>query len=250
MIYITGDCHANFHKFSAEAFPEQKNLNKDDYVIVCGDFGGIWDGSKSENYWLDWLNDKSFTTLFVDGNHENFNMLNDIGVEYWHGGLVHKVRPSILHLCRGNSFDIDGYKVFAFGGASSHDISDGIVKAEDKETIRRLQREGRYMFRILNKTWWEAEMPSYNEYLFADSMMFIDKYKYDIIVTHSAPSSIVDIISGGLYAHDELTDYFETVKDKCEFDYWFFGHYHTNRQIWRKFIGLYEQIIELPPKKS
>ena len=76
MIYITGDTHAEFkHRFNMENFPEQKEMTKDDYVIICGDFGGVWDvgwESKSEKYWLDWFEERSYTLLFVDGNHENF----------------------------------------------------------------------------------------------------------------------------------------------------------------------------------
>ena len=30
-----------------------------------------------ERHWLDWLEAKPFTTLFVSGNHENFGMLTD-----------------------------------------------------------------------------------------------------------------------------------------------------------------------------
>jgi len=73
IIYITGDTHADFHRFKTENFPEQKHLTKDDYVIICGDFGGVFnyiDSGDEERYWLDWLNDRPFTTLFVDGNHE------------------------------------------------------------------------------------------------------------------------------------------------------------------------------------
>ena len=42
MIYITGDTHSNFERLSEERFPVQGEMNKDDYVIICGDFGGIW----------------------------------------------------------------------------------------------------------------------------------------------------------------------------------------------------------------
>lgn len=52
-IYITGDCHANFHKFNTDLFPEQKELTYNDFVIVCGDFGGIWHDDKEERYWLE-----------------------------------------------------------------------------------------------------------------------------------------------------------------------------------------------------
>ena len=42
MIYITGDCHGNFERFNVSIFSEQKEMTKDDYVIICGDFGGVW----------------------------------------------------------------------------------------------------------------------------------------------------------------------------------------------------------------
>ena len=71
MIYITGDCHGNFERFNASIFPEQNEMTKDDYVIICGDFGGVWnkdEESKMETMILDWLDCKPFTTLFVSGN--------------------------------------------------------------------------------------------------------------------------------------------------------------------------------------
>ena len=40
MIYVTGDCHADFTRFNTKIFPEQYEMTKDDYVIICGDFGG------------------------------------------------------------------------------------------------------------------------------------------------------------------------------------------------------------------
>lgn len=98
MIYITGDIHSDVSRFSTTEFPEQMLMSKNDYVIVCGDFGLVWNGSKRENYWLDWLENKPFTTLFVSGNHENFDMLKTYPVEEWHGGKVQFIRPSIIHL--------------------------------------------------------------------------------------------------------------------------------------------------------
>lgn len=70
MIYVTGDCHGGFQRFGMKYFPQQKELDRDDYMIICGDFGGIWEDTPQERYWLDWLEGKPFTTLFVDGNHE------------------------------------------------------------------------------------------------------------------------------------------------------------------------------------
>ena len=123
LIYITGDTHipVDIGKLSAKKFPEQRNLIKNDYLIICGDFGGLWDGSKEEKYWLDWLNSRNFTTFFVDGNHENFDMLNSLPTEEFCGGTVHKINDSVYHLIRGMVYTIDNKKIFTFGGAESHD---------------------------------------------------------------------------------------------------------------------------------
>lgn len=80
-VYATGDCHGNFRRFGRKYFPEQANLARNDFVIICGDFGGLWESSAEENYWLDWLNDKPWTTLWVDGNHENFTLLSGLPIE-------------------------------------------------------------------------------------------------------------------------------------------------------------------------
>lgn len=54
MIYVTGDCHADFTRFNTKIFPEQYEMTKDDYVIICGDFGGVWnrfEENKHEKHW-------------------------------------------------------------------------------------------------------------------------------------------------------------------------------------------------------
>ena len=94
MILATGDCHGGFQRFSRKHFPQQRQMGRDDYVIILGDFGGVWDGSSEERKQLDWLNEKPFTTLFVTGNHENYWMLRELPVEDWHGGKVQRVRPN------------------------------------------------------------------------------------------------------------------------------------------------------------
>ena len=139
-VYVTGDCHAEFNKFSTDCFPEQKELSREDFVIICGDFGGVWTNTNEERWWLNWLNRKRFTTLFVDGNHENFDRLNggEFKVVDFHGGKAHQIRKNIFHLIRGNVYDFCGKKFFAFGGASSHDIRDGILDLEDFSGLKEL----------------------------------------------------------------------------------------------------------------
>lgn len=122
MIFVTGDTHGEPKRLNTENFPEQKELCREDYVIICGDFGLVFaedKESKTETWWLNWLEDKNFTTLFVDGNHENFDRLNAMPEEEWQGGRVHKLREHVIHLMRGEMYRIDGADVFAFGGARS-----------------------------------------------------------------------------------------------------------------------------------
>ena len=74
--------------------------------------------------------------MFVDGNHENYTRLyNDYPVEEWNGGKVHRIRDSVIHLMRGEIYDIDNKKIFVFGGAFSHDIQEGILDLDEEEKI-------------------------------------------------------------------------------------------------------------------
>ena len=77
MIYATGDLHGNSLRFQPQYFPEQAEMTKDDYMIVCGDSGCVWNGDKSDDPQLNRLEALPFTVLFVDGNHENFDALNE-----------------------------------------------------------------------------------------------------------------------------------------------------------------------------
>lgn len=69
--------------------------------------------------------------------------------------------------------------------------------------------------------------------------------KVDCIISHCAPTSIPDVFSRGVYEHDTLTDYFEKIRRLCDFNLWFFGHYHENKMIGQKYIMLYEMIVPL-----
>lgn len=250
MIYITGDCHAEFRKFSTDNFPEQKEMTRDDFVIVCGDFG-IWHDTPEEQYWLDWLSKKSFTLLFVDGNHENFDRLygDEFPIVEFHGGKAHYIRDNVFHLMRGHIFDLCGKKFFAFGGASSHDIDDGILDEDDfsdykefRNTINSWYNTGK-MFRINHISWWEQELPTKEEMQFGLKTLEENNNKVDFIISHCCPQQIASLFSHGCYQADDLTRYFNVIADTVDFDRWFFGHYHNNQVVMSKFIMLYEQIV-------
>ena len=246
MIYITGDTHSNFIRFNEDNFPVQEEMTKDDYVIICGDFGGVWnfeEESDGEKENLNWLNNKKFTTLFVDGNHENFTRLYNYPVEEWHGGKVHKIRESVLHLMRGEIFDINNKKFFAFGGAKSHDIQDGILNLDEEEKIYQYRKRGAY-FRIRDYSWWDLELPTKEEMENGIKNLGKANYRIDYIVSHCCPTNIQTLLNLS-YKKDILTDYLQEVSEKCEFKKWYFGHYHDNRQINSQFALLYTDIVPL-----
>ena len=251
MIYITGDTHGEFkHRFNTENFPEQKEMSKDDYVLICGDFGGVWDvgwESKHEKYWLDWFEERSYILLFIDGNHENFDRLNGYPVKMWHGGKVHELRPHVLHLMRGQIFEIDGKKIFTFGGASSHDITGGILETDDpnfKEKKKRLERSYE-PFRINHLSWWAQELANEEEMQEGRNNLRAHDYMVDYIVTHCCSTSTQTLLDGSLYKPDRETDYLEFIKNYTNYKKWFFGHYHDNRNISDKEILIYEQMIRI-----
>ena len=246
MIYITGDTHSDFSRFTEENFPIQSEMTKYDYIIICGDFGGVWtfeEESKREKEALDWLNNKNFTTLFVDGNHENYTRLYNYPIEEWKSGKVHKIRDSVLHLMRGEIFDIDNKKIFAFGGARSHDIQDGILNLDEEEKIYEYRKRGAY-FRIRDFSWWDLELPIEEEIQNGISNLEKVNYKVDYVISHCCPTSIQALINS-TYKRDILTDYLQQISEKCTFKRWYFGHYHDYKQVNSQFTLLYEDIVPL-----
>ena len=246
-IFMTGDTHGDFSRLRPVAFREQGGLTKDDYLIICGDFGGVWDGSEIEQQWLDWLEDRSFTTLFVSGNHENYDLLRSYPTSVWHGGLVQPIRPSVLHLMRGQLYEICGKKIFTMGGAKSHDVEDGILdpKAPDFETRRMmLHIMGRRRYRVLGQSWWPEELPSKNEYTRARQNLDKHDWAVDYIITHCAPTDLALAINRHNKA-DPLTDFLQEIQEKAQYHYWLFGHYHGNQAIDNKHILLWEQIVQV-----
>ena len=244
MIYITGDTHGEWmSRLNTNAFPEQKEMTKDDYVIIAGDFG-IWHDTNQERYNLNWLEGKPFTTLFIDGNHENMDRLYAMPVSEWHGGKVHFIRPSVIHLMRGQIFNIESKTFWTFGGASSHDIRDGILEIDDPR-IKKWRYMSSKQFRVNHLSWWKEEMPSDEEMEEGRKNLENINNKVDFIVTHCGPTSSMALYSHGGYKPDILTKYFEEIHQKVDFKKWFIGHYHANYAINDKEIILYEQIVRI-----
>lgn len=263
MIFVTGDIHSEAERFNMERFPQQKEMTRDDYVIICGDFGLVWDEekeSKRETWWLDWLESKSYTTLFVDGNHENFTRLNAFPVEEWHGGRVHKIREHVIHLMRGEIFELNGQLIYAFGGARSHDIDGfattsalkrdytaGILQRDDPMLYDKLKiiRITNICARIEEVSWWRAEMPTKLEMQHGLKNLKEHGWNVDFIFSHEGPESDLTLLSGGILVPDPLTKYLEKVRQKTTYKQWFFGHHHMDYRINHQDSVIYEDITRI-----
>ena len=117
MIYITGDTHGDFTRFSAKRLRRTGlELTQEDYIIICGDFGLCWAKDKTFEYHCKNFEEKPYTILWVQGNHENYDMIGEYPLEEWHGGKVrHIIRDKVILLERGQVFEIEGKSFFAFG---------------------------------------------------------------------------------------------------------------------------------------
>ena len=222
MIYITGDTHGEYND-TVRRFAEN-GVAKGDTVIVCGDFGFVGRIGGKHQYYLKQLAKEEYTILFVDGNHENFDMLETYPVVELFGGKAHKIADNIYHLMRGQIFDIEGKRYFVFGGAYSIDKK----------------------MRIEGKSWWPQELPVKEDYDEAAANLKKAGYKVDHVLTHTIPDSMIYRIGKLPDPHDaELTGYFEWLSRELDFRSWFAGHWHINRSFDDKFHILYDKMIAL-----
>ena len=226
MIIITGDTHMiiDYHKLFRRSFNKKiyRKITDKDYLIICGDAGVVWDDSKENQHFIRYLTNKKWTTLFVDGNHENYEALDNMPVEIWNGGKIHRINDKIFHLMRGQVFTIDGLKFFTMGGANS----------VDKQ----------YRTECVN--WWRREIPSYDECDEALKNLEQHDWTVDYILTHTPPESIlVDLIPW--YERDAASVFLEEVKKRVNYKHWYFGHLHIDRKIDEKHTAVFDNKILL-----
>lgn len=243
MLLVTGDTHGNFSRFSKRNYGKYLDVN--DIVIICGDFGLLWEEDKEFLYWRKFFEERDWTTLFVSGNHENYNMLENYPIEKWNGGNIRRIGEKIIHLERGQIFEIQGKKIFTFGGASSHDIEGGILNRNDDNFRLKAThlRKRKINFRVLNESWWERELP--NEKEMQEGLENLARYnnEVDIIISHCC--SNITQANFGVKGKDILTDYFDKIEEIVSFKHWYFGHYHQDRILDNKHTIMYHDLKEV-----
>ena len=199
---------------------------------------------------MDYLSLLPFTILFADGNHENFDLLASYPITQWHGGKVQFIRKNIIHLMRGQIYEIENKRFFVMGGAACHDIQNGVLDPSlpnHEERCTELRRKKAF-FRVKGVSWWEQELPSDEEIEEAWTNLCNSEKKIDFVISHCAPTEIQNCIikklGNNTYPQNRLTDFLQRVYDQCEFQAWYCGHYHKEMTI-DKVQVLYRSIISL-----
>ncbi|WP_281790951.1 metallophosphoesterase family protein [Faecalibaculum rodentium] len=234
MIYITGDIHReqDIHKINPREFEAGNHLTPDDYVIICGDFGCIWYGGSGDRFWLNWLESLPWNTLFIDGNHENFDVLNTYPIVDYKGGKARQIRSNIFHLLRGEVYDIGGRSFFTFGGAFSHDVQ----------------------YRTEHLNWWQDELPTKEECENGYRNLNACNWKVDYVLTHDVYESHP---MAGKYeksmdhydaSRQDIQKYLDDIVDRLDYRTWFTGHYHgdwIHTKNNRPCVTLFERVVLL-----
>lgn len=222
--FITGDIHGDVARLIL--FIQRMKLKSGDKICVLGDAGILWRNDKKDTdyivkYWDEYSN--GVELYFIDGNHENFNLLNSLPVDENNMGIV---SDKIHYLRRGCVYEINGKRILSCGGADSVD----------------------WYRRTEGLSWWKEETISQAD---------IDRVPaghYDYVFTHCCPRSIFEnnkvyLITLANIDQDVVNhcseDMLEKLINKITFDHFYFGHYHVDRVLNDKFRCLFNDFEEM-----
>lgn len=224
-IIITGDTHADISRILKI---DDSEMTKNDIVIILGDFGVIWGDSERTEYCLKVLGEKNFTTAFLDGNHENFVEIACLEKTiFWNNGYVGLLPHGVIHLLRGEIYNINDKRIGVCGGANSVDL----------------------WHRTEGISWWREEEITNND--INKFMTIAEEYdnKVDIMLSHDAPASIIPIVKLYSGVNDgEISNsqkQLEKINQIIDIKKWYFGHWHIDKKIDDKFECLYKKIKEI-----
>jgi len=220
LIYVTGDIHGEVERFSEK---EIKRLKKQDTLIVLGDFGFLWSGDKAEQKKLKWLQKRRYRLLFIDGCHENFDLLKEYPEVDYMGGRARHIGGNLYYIQRGSILEIEGKKLLCFGGAESWD-------KEDRD-------EG--------VNWWRAELPTSEELKTCADNLEAAGWQVDYILTHDAPLKILEFAQLMKGQPNWLHTFFDQIMDKARYKKWLFGRYHKDRKLGTKTQAVFCDVIPL-----
>ena len=221
MVYITGDIHGDINRLSPDKL---KFMKTHDTLIICGDFGFIWDDSKNEDKILRNLGKRKYNICFVDGTHENFKILNKFPAEDFNGGKARNITGNLYHLMRGQIYTIEGMKVFTMGGGE-------LPEAE---------------FRFEEEDAEHPELPTKEELLSAVNRLEQVNFDVDLIITHEPPSKTREFLlmqKNEQFSVTSLNAFLDELAVQCKYKKWYFGSMHTDKYISANQVAVFRNFI-------
>lgn len=218
MIFVTGDIHGDIERFTSK---DARALKKGDTLLICGDFGFVWEGSKSEKKLLKRLGKKKYHIAFADGSFENYELISQYEKIDWNGAEVHKISGNLVHLISGNIYEIEGKRVFVFGGGEplDSDIYPDSLESSSLPTLEDLK-------------------------MAADNLKSVN-FEVDYIITHEPPERIKNFLNLNNSVHINIVNSFlDEVGKGTKFERWYFGHCHCDKVVTKKHTAVFKRILQ------
>lgn len=223
MVYVTGDMHGDINRLFEK---EWRKVKKGDTVIVLGDFGFLWYGNKEEKEIIKYLGSRKYTVAFIDGTHDNYNEINKCRKTYFKGGTVHRIYDNLFHLMRGQIYNIEGKKIFTFGGGESIDKDMSVDQGY----------------------WWPEESPTPEEMADGARLLEENGKRVNYILTHEPPTFAKRAIlfRQGENEHvNKINGYFDQIARLCSYDHWYFGSLHEDKAVTKTATCVFQKLIPL-----
>lgn len=214
-VFLFGDTHGGWGKFNGylngiRQKNEKKFNGKEIIIIICGDFG-YWPSFKENDiknikHECSWAQDGFFKIYFCPGNHEDWWALQRLEDEHQNEKII-ELRENIFYCSFGAVKSFKDMNFLFVGGADS----------VDKQ------------YRTLGIDWFPEEVISHK-----DILKLPESEKIDIVISHTCPTFIIPHLARDLTwvkSTDPSCKALTYVYDLYKPTQWFFGHFHTYKEV-------------------
>ena len=155
-------------------------------------------------------------------------MLNKYPVVDFCSGRARQISENIFQLIRGGIYEIEGKKIFAFGGGDDEELD--VNDFRECEEFKRL--------------------PSDEECEHARKILSESENKVDYIMTYDVGFKMRGFLEMESNCFNNLHAYLNEVSTSCSFKKWFFGCFHMDRRIPPFYYAVYENIYDAETGKE
>lgn len=212
MIYLISDLHGDKKFKGLQEYLRAAESN--DLLIILGDIGLNFENTPENRDFTEYFLSMKKNIAFIDGNHENFGYINSFPLDTWNGGTVHRLSEHIVHMKRGNIYEIDGKSFFAFGGC----------KSSPKWAEMGL--------------WYPGEEATEEECRYAYENLKAHDFKVDYVLTHKYEKEPV-----GPKTCINLKKLTEFIEGNVAYRKWYSGHWHRTEKVDEKHELVYDILM-------